>query len=64
VFLNYQYIPFSSINPDNREYNVVPTIVFESLKGPSDEKCLGPTNPLIHPWWESRRKETTWKTKA
>jgi hypothetical protein len=49
VFLNYPCIPSLSISPDNREYTVVPTILVESPKGPSDEKCLGPTNPLIRP---------------
>jgi hypothetical protein len=39
-----------SISPDNREYTVVPTILLESPKWPSDEKCLGPTNPLIRPF--------------
>jgi hypothetical protein len=47
VFHNYLCLPSPSINPDNREYTVVPTILFESPKGPSDEKCLGPTNTLI-----------------
>jgi hypothetical protein len=41
--------PTPSLSPDNREYAVVPTILFESPKGSSDEKCLGPTNPLIRP---------------
>jgi hypothetical protein len=34
-------------SPDNREYTVVPTILLDSPKGSSDEKCLGPTNSLI-----------------
>jgi hypothetical protein len=46
----YLCIPSRSISPDNREYAVVPTILLEYPKGPSDEKCLGPTNPLIRPW--------------
>jgi hypothetical protein len=37
------------IIPDNREYTVVLAILFVSPKGPSDYKCLGPTNPLIRP---------------
>jgi hypothetical protein len=49
VFLNYPRIHCPSISPDNREYTVVPTIFFESQKGPSVEKYLGLTNPLIRP---------------
>jgi hypothetical protein len=49
VFLNYPYIPSPSTSPDNRNYAVVPTILLKSQKGPSDEQCLGPTNPLIQP---------------
>jgi hypothetical protein len=45
VFLNYQCIPFPSISPDNREYTVVPTVVLESPKGPSNEERLAPTSP-------------------
>jgi hypothetical protein len=45
VFLNYPCIPSPSMSPDN----VVPILFFESPKGPSDEKCLGRTNPLIRP---------------
>jgi hypothetical protein len=40
VFLIFPCIP--SISSDNRKYTVVPTILFESPKGPSDEKCLSP----------------------
>jgi hypothetical protein len=52
VFLNYPCIPSPSISPDNRDYTVVPTIIFESPKGPSDEKCLGSMNPLIRPCYQ------------
>jgi hypothetical protein len=38
-----------ALSPDYREYTVLPTILFVSPKGPNDEKCLGPTNPLIRP---------------
>jgi hypothetical protein len=38
VFLDYPSIPSPYIGPDNRDYIVVPTILFESPKGPSDEK--------------------------
>jgi hypothetical protein len=41
--LYYPCIRFPSIIPDNREYTVVLAILFESPKGPSDEKRLGPT---------------------
>jgi hypothetical protein len=44
---DYPCIP--SISPDNREYTLVPTILFESPSGPSDKRCLGPANPLIRP---------------
>jgi hypothetical protein len=68
VFLNYPCIPSPSISPGNREYTVVPTILFESPNGPSDEKCLWPKKPLIRPrqtvrsavqeisrfWWNSK----------
>jgi hypothetical protein len=47
VFLNYQCIPSTSL--DNRDYTVIPTMLFESPKGPSDKKRLWPTNPLIRP---------------
>jgi hypothetical protein len=50
VFLNYPCILSPSVSPDNREYALVPTILFESPKGYSDGKFLGPTNPLIRPW--------------
>jgi hypothetical protein len=40
-------MPSPSIIPDNGEYAVIPTILFESTIGPSDEKFLGPTNSLI-----------------
>jgi hypothetical protein len=46
VFLNYSYIPSAYISPDNREHAAVKVILVESPKGPSNEKCLGPTNPL------------------
>jgi hypothetical protein len=36
MFFNYQCIPFPSISLDNGGYTVVPTIVFESTKGPSE----------------------------
>jgi hypothetical protein len=52
VFLNYPCIP--SISPENREYTVDPTILFESLKRPSDKKCLGPINPLIRTWYKHK----------
>jgi hypothetical protein len=45
MFLNYLCVPSPSINLDNREYTVVPKILVESPKGPTDEKFLGPTNP-------------------
>jgi hypothetical protein len=48
VFLN-SYIPSASISPDNRQHTAVPAILFESLKGHNNEKCLGRTNPLIRP---------------
>jgi hypothetical protein len=50
VFLNYPCIPSASISLDIREYTLVPTILFESPKGPSHEKWLGPKKPLIRPW--------------
>jgi hypothetical protein len=49
VVLNYLCIPSASISLDNREYTLVLTTLFESPKGPSDEKCLGPKKPLIRP---------------
>jgi hypothetical protein len=49
VFLNYPCIPIPSISPDNWEYT---TIVFESPKRPSDEKCLGPMSLLIGSWYK------------
>jgi hypothetical protein len=49
-FLNYSCIPSPTMSPNNREYTVVPRIPLESTKGPNDEKCLGPTNPLIWHW--------------
>jgi hypothetical protein len=65
VFLNYPCIPSPSINPDNRDYTVVPTVPFESPKGPSDEKCLGPANPLIRPWepLEPESRQSYWLLK-
>jgi hypothetical protein len=48
--LSSGYLCIPSVSPDNREYTVVLTVLLESTKGPSDEKCLGPTNPLIRPW--------------
>jgi hypothetical protein len=36
-----------SINPYNRDYTVVPTILVESPKGSSDGKCLGPMKPYV-----------------
>jgi hypothetical protein len=50
VFLNYPCIPSASISPGNREYTVVPTLLAKSAKVPRDEKCLGPTKPLIRPF--------------
>jgi hypothetical protein len=47
--LNYPCIPSASISLDNREYTLVPTILFESPKEPSDKKCLRPMKPLIRP---------------
>jgi hypothetical protein len=49
VSLNYSYILSPSISPDNREYTAVLAIIFESPEEPSNEKCPGPTNPLIRP---------------
>jgi hypothetical protein len=48
LFLNYPCIPSPYTSPDNR-LHVVPTIIFESRKRPSDERCLMPTNILIRP---------------
>jgi hypothetical protein len=48
--LSSGYLCIPSVGPDNREYTVVLTILLGSTKGPSYEKCLGPTNPLIRPW--------------
>jgi hypothetical protein len=59
VFLNYPCIP--SINPDNREYTVVPTVPFESPKGSREEKYLGLTNPLT---WPCRRLSIDEEEKA
>jgi hypothetical protein len=50
VFLNYLCIPSPFISPDNIEYTLIPTIFFESPKGPTDEKYLETMNSLIRPW--------------
>lgn len=43
---SYPYILAPNISPDNRQY----IVGFKYPKAPSDEKCLGPKNPLIRPW--------------
>jgi hypothetical protein len=57
VFLNYSYISTPSISPNNREYTAVTAILFESPKVSSNEKYLGPTNPLIRPWLLTHREK-------